>query len=158
MEGEQGQLNNDNNEFRFSNLVFAEEPNQTTYTFYQRQLVNNKTLNTRFHNESKKELGKTLKKPKNDALLNIISIEKTYYIGQSLEKVNKLVDHNKEMTALVNGVNFEDHQLQAFEIHIDNENRDALKKHLQFVEDLGVMTQVFNLRIISCYHHFVIAD
>ena len=52
MEGDQGQVNNDNTEFRFSNLVFAEAPNQATYNFYQRQLVNNKTLNTCFHNKS----------------------------------------------------------------------------------------------------------
>ena len=144
MEGDGEEVNNDQ-EFRFADLEFADPNNQASYGYYQRQLVNNKQLHTRFLTNSKKELANNLKKTRTDALLKLIAIEKDYVVSQSHAKVDKLVENNKEFSTLVNSVDFDDQQIQGFESHIDKENRDALVKHINFVEEIDNLTQEFQL-------------
>ena len=128
MAGEGDQVNNEVNqqEFRFTDLEFADATHQTIYAYYQRQILNNKTLHTKFLTKSKTELNNTLKKTRNDTLLKVIQMEKEYIISQSQAKVDKIVDNNKEFSTFVASVAFEDPQIQGFESHLDKENRDAL--------------------------------
>ena len=49
-------------EFRFTDLEFADATHQNSYAYYQRQIQNNKTLHTKFITKSKTELSNTLKK------------------------------------------------------------------------------------------------
>ena len=135
MAGDSEDINNDTDqEFRYTSLNFADPTNQANYAHYQRQITNNKTLHMRFLTNSKKELANNLKKTRTDALLKMISIEKEYIVNQSQAKLDKLVENNREFSTFVNGVDFNDQQLQSFETHIDKENREALEKHLTFVE------------------------
>ena len=64
MAGESEEVLNDDNqqEFRFADLEFADPTHQTNYAYYQRQITNNKTLHTKFLTKSKMELNNTLKK------------------------------------------------------------------------------------------------
>ena len=64
MAGEGDELNNDadQQEFRFTSLEFADATNQANYAHNQRQILNNKTLHTKFLTKSKTELTNTLKR------------------------------------------------------------------------------------------------
>ena len=54
MAGESDEINNDTDqEFRFTSLEFADATNQANYAHYQRQILNNKMLHTRFLTKSK---------------------------------------------------------------------------------------------------------
>ena len=116
MAGESGDdINNDTDqEFRFASLEFADVNNQANYAHYQCQILNNKTLHTCFLTKSKTELTNTLKKTRTDTLLKMIQIEKEYIVSQSLAKVDKIVENNREFSTFVTGVVFDDHQIQGF--------------------------------------------
>ena len=92
MAGEGDQVDNEvNQEFRFTDLEFADATHTTNYAYYQRQIQNNKTLHTKFLTKSKTKLTNTLKKTRTDTLLKMIQIEKEYIVSQSLAKVDKIV-------------------------------------------------------------------
>ena len=121
MAGESDDINNDTDqqEFRFASLEFADANNQANYAHYQRQILNNKTLHTRFLTKSKTELTNTLKKTRTDTLLKMIQIEKEYIVNQSQAKVDNIVENNREFSTFVTGVDFNYQQIQGFEAHID---------------------------------------
>ena len=144
MAGESDDINNDTDqEFRFASLEFADATNQPNYAHYQRQILNNKTLHMCFLTKNKTELTNTLKKTRTDTLLKMIQIEKEYIVNQSQAKVDNIVENNREFSTFVTGVDFNYQQIQGFEAHIDKENREALEKHLAFVEEVDNMTQNF---------------
>ena len=147
MAGEGDQVNDEVNqqEFRFTDLEFADATHQTNYAYYQRQILNNKTLHTKFLTKSKTELTNTLKRTRTDTLLKVIQMEKEYIVSQSLAKVDKIVENNREFSTFVTGVAFEDQQIQGFKSHLDKENRDALEKHIAFVEEVDNMTSEFQI-------------
>ena len=145
MAGEGDDTNDTDHEFRYTSLEFADQNNQANYAHYQRQVSNNNTAHTRLITNSKKELSNNLKKTRNDALLKMISIEKEYIVKESQAKLDKIIENNREFTTFVTGVDFDDHQIQSFEAHMDNVNREALEKHLAFVEEVDNMTENFQL-------------
>ena len=149
MTGENDEAGSDVNqqEFRFLDLQFADPTHNTNYANFQRQIQNYKTLHSKYITKSKTDLGNTLKKPKNDTLLRVIEMEKKYITSQSKIKVDKMVELNKEFSAFVANVAFEDAQIQGFETRIDKENRDALTKHIALIEDLDAMTAEFQIQL-----------
>ena len=144
MAGENDDVNDTDQAFRYPSLVFADQTNQANYEHYQRQVTNNKTTHTRYINTSKTELSNNLKKtPRNDALPKMIMIEKEYIVKESQAKLDKAIENNREFTTFICGHDFDDHQIQSFEAHVDVLNREALNKHLAFVEDVDKMTENF---------------
>ena len=80
-------INEAEQSFRYMNLVFAVAAQQQTYEHYQRQKTNNKTTNTRFINNSIREITATTKKtPRNDALSKMVETQKDYIIKESNSK------------------------------------------------------------------------
>ena len=106
-------VNETDQTFRYANLEFANPTHQSTYKHFQRQVTNNKTVHTRYINNSKGELSTTVKKtPRKDALLKMVLIEKEYVIKESQAKLDKIIENNREFVIFVSGHDFNEQQIQ----------------------------------------------
>ena len=130
--------------FRYANLEFGDSTHQSTYEHFQRQVTNNKTAHTRYINNSKGELSTTVKKTqRNDALLKMVLIEKEYVVKESQAKLDKIIENNREFVNFVSGHDFNEQQSQSFEAFTDALNREALNKHMVFIEDVANIAENF---------------
>ena len=118
MAGESYFTNDTDQEFRYTSLEFADQNNQANYAHYQRQVSNNNTAHTRLITNSKKELSNNLKKTRNDALLKMISIKKEYLVKEGQAKLDKTIENIRKFSSFVNGVDFDDQQIQGLIVGI----------------------------------------
>ena len=117
--------------FRYTNLVFAVAAQQQTYEHYQRQNTNNQTTYTRFINDSIRDITSTTKKtPINDALSKMVETQKDYIIKESNSKLEKATKNNHNFVTFVSQHDFNADQIQGFKAFIDAQNAAALKKHM----------------------------
>ena len=73
----------------------------------------------------------------------MVLIKKEYIIKESQAKLDKIIENNIEFVNFVSGHDFNEQQIQSIEAFTDALNREAMNKHMSFIEDVANITENF---------------